>query len=153
MHTVNMKMLIVATFSFAPLTIEGYFSAFEMRNNQFGQSQRTNTMPENVLSTSLNNRINQSTTTFSNKETLFNLDCSSSRVKVPVLTPDCRANISTSSTFHLVTQQPPVAVSLRKQQQKTLAIALLPFWALASDTPDYLAWQTNWQLEHQRNGG
>lgn len=42
------------------------------------------------------------------------------RAKVHVLTPDGRANISTSSTFHPVTHQPPVAVSPRGNNNKRL---------------------------------
>lgn len=77
-----------------------------------------------------------------------------SGAKVHVLTPDCRANISTSSTFHPVTRQPPVAVSLRGNNNKRLSqYHYYHFWVLASNTPDYLAWQTNWQSDCQHNGG
>lgn len=42
------------------------------------------------------------------------------RPKVDVLTLDCHANISTSSTFHPARHQPPVAVSLRGNNNKRL---------------------------------
>lgn len=94
-------------------------------NCQGSNNAKKNTITEQDIRPTLNNGVNQRKTKFliknKTKSTAIKpLDCQCSRAKVHVLTPDCSANISTSSTFHLVTRQPPVAVSLRGNNNKRL---------------------------------
>lgn len=89
--------------------------------SQLHKAFKARSSASTVQTTTLNNRVYQSKTNFLNKK---NHDMCIQplclRAKVHVLTPDCRANISTSSTPHLVTRQSPVAVSLRGNNNKRL---------------------------------